>query len=83
MSAPSLAQCDYLNSGNQYRKLTPASRTLLAEFLATAGPMVEAAIGHPFRIASTRQFQLVPNRPAADRHTRRLAGRHAQDLRVA
>ena len=63
------AQCEYLNSGNQYRKLTPASRTLLAEFLATAGPMVETAIGHPFRIASTRQFQLVPNRPAADRHT--------------
>jgi len=30
--------------------------------------MVEAAIGHPFRIASTRQFQLVPNRPLADRH---------------
>ena len=64
----SLAQCEYLNSSNQYRKLTPASRALLAEFLATAGPMVEAAIGHPFRIASTRQFQLVPNRPAADRH---------------
>jgi hypothetical protein len=62
------AQCDYLNSGNQYRKLTPASLALLDEFLATAGPMVESAIGHPFRIASTRQFQLIPNRPAADRH---------------
>jgi hypothetical protein len=64
----SFAQCDYLNSSNHYRKLTPASRALLAEFLSTAGPMVEAAIGHPFRIASTRQFQLVPNRPLADRH---------------
>jgi hypothetical protein len=30
--------------------------------------MIESAIGHPFRIASTRQFQLVPNRPLADRH---------------
>jgi hypothetical protein len=30
--------------------------------------MVESAVGHPFRIASTRQFQLVPNRPLADRH---------------
>jgi hypothetical protein len=64
----SFAQCDYLNSSNHYRKLTPASRALLAEFLSTAGPMAEAAIGHPFRIASTRQFQLVPNRPLADRH---------------
>ena len=64
----SFAQCDYLNSSNQYRKLTPASRALLAEFLATAGPMIEDAIGHPFRVASTRQFQLVPNRPLADRH---------------
>lgn len=64
----SFAQCDYLNSSNHYRTLTPASRALLAEFLSTAGPMVETAIGHPFRIASTRQFQLVPNRPLADRH---------------
>jgi hypothetical protein len=64
----SFAQCDYLNGSNHYRKLTPASRALLAEFLSTAGPMAEAAIGHPFRIASTRQFQLVPNRPLADRH---------------
>jgi hypothetical protein len=64
----SFAQCDYLNSSNHYRKLTPASLALLDEFLSTAGPMVETAIGHPFRIASTRQFQLVPNRPQADRH---------------
>ena len=64
----SVAQCDYLNASNQYRQLTPTSRALLDEFLATAGPMVETAIGHSFRIASTRQFQLVPNRPQADRH---------------
>jgi hypothetical protein len=64
----SFAQCDYLNDSNQYRKLTPATRALLAKFLSTAGPQVEAAVGHPFRIASTRQFQLVPNRPLADRH---------------
>lgn len=64
----SFAQCDYLNASNQYRKLTPATRALLAEFLSTAGPQVEAAVGHPFRIASTRQFQLVPSRPQADRH---------------
>ena len=64
----SFAQCDYLNASNEYRKLTPATLALLDEFLATAGPMVGSAIGHPFRIASTRQFQLVPNRPQADRH---------------
>ncbi len=64
----SFAQCDYLNSSNQYRELTPATRALLAEFLSTAGPLIESAVSHPFRIASTRQFQLVPNRPLADRH---------------
>jgi len=68
----SFAQCDYLNSSNHYRKLTPASLALLAEFLSTAGPMAEAAIGHPFRIASTRQFQLVPNRFRALREAHRV-----------
>jgi hypothetical protein len=62
------SQCDYLNSCNQYRRLTPASQALLSEFLSTAGPIIESTVGHPFRIASTRQFQLVPNRPQADRH---------------
>lgn len=61
-------QCDYFNASNQYRKLTAASRALLQEFLSAAGPTVESTIAHPFRIASTRQFQLVPNRPQADRH---------------
>ncbi len=61
-------QCDYLNQCNQYRKLTPASRALLVEFLSTAGPIIESTIGHPFRIASTRQFQLVPKRVLADKH---------------
>jgi hypothetical protein len=64
----STAQCDYLNDSNQYRKLTPAALAVLAEFMAGAGPVIESMIGHPFRIASTRQFQLVPNRPQADRH---------------
>ena len=64
----STAQCAYLNGCNQYRRITPASRVLLQEFLAVAGPQIEQAIGHPFRIASRRQFQLVPNRPQADRH---------------
>lgn len=64
----STAQCEYLNASNEYRKLTPDSLALLAEFMAGAGPVIERMIGHPFRIASTRQFQLVPNRPQADRH---------------
>ncbi|CAN5907375.1 hypothetical protein BH11PSE3_BH11PSE3_16730 [soil metagenome] len=62
------SQCDYLNECNRYRKLTPTTRALLVEFLATAGPMVESLIGHPYRIASTRQFQLVPHRILADKH---------------
>src|SRR5512143_1930416 len=57
----SAEQCEYLNSCNHYHALSPASRALLAQFLSIAGPTVEAAIGHPFRIASTRQFELVPN----------------------
>jgi len=64
----SVGQCDYLNSSNEYRKLTPVSQDLMRQFLATAGPIIERSIAHPFRIASTRQFQLIPNRPAADRH---------------
>jgi hypothetical protein len=64
----SVGQCEYLNSSNEYRKLTPVSQDLMREFLATAGPIIESMIAHPFRIASTRQFQLIPNRPAADRH---------------
>ena len=61
-------QCDYLNASNQYHRITPASRALLDEFLAKAGPVIETTIGHPYRIASQRQFQLVPNRPLADKH---------------
>lgn len=61
-------QCAYLNACNQYHALSPLTRALLADFMAGAGPVIEHTIGHPFRIASTRQFQLVPNRPLADRH---------------
>lgn len=63
-----VSQCDYLNQCNRYHQLTPACRGLLERFLATAGPRIEATIGHPYRIASTRQFQLVPNRILADKH---------------
>jgi hypothetical protein len=63
------SQCDYMNACNEYRELTPRSLALLSEFLWANGPTVEQAIGHPFRIGSTRQFQLVPRDVAADRHT--------------
>jgi len=62
------AQCEYLNACNEYRELTPAGLQLLTEFLAKVGPQIEQAIGHPFRIGSTRQFQLVPERIASGRH---------------
>lgn len=63
------SQSDYMNACNEYRALTPRSTALLSEFLSVNGPTVEQAIGHPFRIGSTRQFQLVPRDVAADRHT--------------
>ena len=62
------AQCEYLNACNEYRELTPACLQLLTEFLAKVGPQVEQTIGHPFRVGSTRQFQLVPERIASGRH---------------
>ena len=63
------SQSDYMNACNEYRELAPGSLALLSEFLAANGPTIERAIGHPFRIGSTRQFQLVPRDVAADRHT--------------
>ena len=62
------AQCEYLNACNEYREITPAGMQLLTEFLAKAGPQIEQAIGHSFRIGSMRQFQLVPERIASGRH---------------
>jgi hypothetical protein len=62
------SQCEYLNACNEYRELGPDALALLGEFLSSVGPELERCIGHPFRIGSTRQFQLVPKRIAADRH---------------
>ena len=63
------SQCDYMNACNEYHELTAGSHALLSEFLALNGPTVEGSICHPFRVGSTRQFQLVPRDVAADRHT--------------
>ncbi len=60
--------CDYLNVCNEYRALGPNSLAALREFAAAAGPTIEKHIGHPFRIISARQFQLVPRDIAADEH---------------
>jgi hypothetical protein len=62
------AQCEYLNACNEYRALGPDGLALLGELLTAVGPELERCIGHPFRVGSTRQFQLVPKRIAADRH---------------
>jgi hypothetical protein len=40
----------------------------LNEFMAIYGAKLEEILGHPFRIGSTRQFQLVPRTIAADKH---------------
>src|SRR5260370_13836908 len=60
------SQSDYMNACNEYRELALRSLALLSEFLAANGPTIEQSIGHPFRIGSTRQFQLVPRGRPAD-----------------
>jgi hypothetical protein len=62
------AQCAYMNACNEYRELAPSSVELLSEFLSTVGPQLEQCLWHPFRIVSTRQFQLVPNNTPAGQH---------------
>ena len=57
-----------LNGGNEYRETTPKVMATLSEFMASVGPVLAEEFGHPFRIVSTRQFQLVPNYQAAGRH---------------
>lgn len=62
------SQCTYLNTCNEYRELTPRSNALLSQFLSSNGPIMRQAVGHPFRVASTRQFHLVPRDVASARH---------------
>lgn len=57
-----------LNSGNEYRETTPKVMATLSEFMASAGPVLAEEFGHPFRIVSTRQFQLMPYYQAAGHH---------------
>jgi hypothetical protein len=61
-------QVDYLNTCNEYRGITPELTAALGELLATIGPEIEQALGHPFRIGSTHQFQLKPSQKPAYRH---------------
>ena len=62
------AQCEYLNACNEYRQITADGLALLTEFLRSNGLQLEQTLGHPFRIGSMRQFQLVPERIASGRH---------------
>jgi hypothetical protein len=59
---------DQLNSTNEYRETTPKVLETLRLFMARVGPVLAEEFGHPFRIASTRQFQLLPNHLSAGRH---------------
>jgi hypothetical protein len=59
---------DQLNVGNEYRETTAKVMETLREFMAEVGPVLAEQLGHPFRIASTRQFQLLPNNLPAGRH---------------
>ena len=56
-----------LNGGHEYRETTKVMATL-SEFMASIGPVLVEEFGHPFRIASTRQFQLGAQLQAAGRH---------------
>jgi hypothetical protein len=59
---------DYFNACNEYRAITPELTAALTDLLATIGPDIEQALGHPFRIGSTHQFQLRPSQKPAFRH---------------
>ena len=61
-------QCEYMNACNLYRAQTSAAAAVFADFLQEVAPTLAENLGHPFRIASTRQFELVPREIAADKH---------------
>lgn len=50
----------YLNSVNEYRAVTPSLLEALREFLAENRQTVDERLGHPWRVASVRQFYLRP-----------------------
>jgi len=56
-----------LNGTNDYREATPEFVDLLRGYLGQIGPEVERVLGHPWRVASIRQFYLRP-KASAGRH---------------
>jgi len=56
-----------LNGSNDYREATPEFVELLSAYLSRIGPEVQKVLGHPWRVASIRQFYLRP-KASAGRH---------------
>jgi len=59
---------DYLNDVNEYRTVTPQLMSAAGLFLAENAREIEGLCGHPWRVASIRQFYLKPKAPVGSRH---------------
>jgi hypothetical protein len=57
---PRPAELAYLNRVNEYRAVTPSLLQALREFLAENRQTIDERLGHPWRVASVRQFYLRP-----------------------
>jgi hypothetical protein len=67
-ASSSRAMCDHLNRANSYRAVGGEMTARLDELLHHTGAEIEQVIGHPFRVASTRAFDLLPNTDVGGRH---------------
>jgi hypothetical protein len=68
MANPTQASCDHLNKANKYREVTPGLTEAIGLALEEVAPIVEREIGHPFRVASIRAFDLMPGTGIEGRH---------------
>jgi hypothetical protein len=62
------ASCDHLNRANTYREMTPGLTEAVGLALKEVAPIIETDIGHPFRVASIRAFDLTPSTGIEGRH---------------
>jgi len=62
------AACDHLNRANDYHEWMPEMAAVVDSVLAAMTSKLEVALGHPFRVVSSRVFDLLPNTGIAGRH---------------
>jgi hypothetical protein len=60
--------CDHLNRANDYRAMTDGMTAILDRAMERLAPQIEQTLGHPFRIVSTRSFELKPRTGIEGRH---------------